>query len=440
MYNAQQIKTKETLQVKLAQSLYKFKGALTLPEYKLLQDISLGILKGQSIINLKIAKQLNESITAKKTCERFTRHLNKPEFGSKVQDVMIKHQSRGFDDETCVIVDESDIIKPQAKTMEGLQKVRDGSSGKYDQSGYALLNIIAYHNSSQGYEIKPISSDLISRDKELDSVSQILEDRLIDIVLASGNKGVYLFDRGYDDKKLYRFLKDNEMNYIIRAMGDRNLILDGKEQSFKEVAKSVKLNLTYKAKGSNQQIECGIKRVQLRLDPHPKKHPKTLDTWLVVSRFSPNENGKQGYFYFLCDFPGQLHLTLEAIVEKALRMYRMRWKIEEVHRHIKQEYGWEKIQLTKYIRLQNMNQVLMVTMCYLYSLKKYAFAYLEAFQSIMSYSNKHWKQIFDFSYYRLSELVKTCFATVSRYNINPHAGKWLEYNQLEIPCLKNGGM
>ena len=85
MFNAQQIKTKETMQVKLAQSLYKFNSVLTLPEHNFLQDICLGILKGQSIINLKIAKQLNESITAKKTCERFTRHLNKPGFGSKMQ-------------------------------------------------------------------------------------------------------------------------------------------------------------------------------------------------------------------------------------------------------------------------------------------------------------------------------------------------------------------
>jgi len=48
----------------------------------------------------------------------------------------------------------------------------------------------------------------------------------------------------------------------------------------------------------------------------------------------------------------------------------MRWKIEEVHRHMKQVYGWEKIQLTAYTRLQNMNQILLLTMCYLYSLKK----------------------------------------------------------------------
>jgi len=349
-------------------------------------------------------------------------------------------QCRCFDNETAIIVDESDIIKAEAKQMEGLQTVRDGSTGKHDQLGYALLNMIAYHDSRQGYEIKLISSDLIARDMELDSVSHIIEDRLIDIVIASGNKGVYLFDRGYDHRHLYRFLHENGMSYVIRATGERNLIVNGCEQNFLEVAKSVKLNMTYALHGSNQHIDCGIKRVKLRLNPHPRKHPDTIDTWLIVSRFSPDNKGKQGYFYFLCDFPSQPQLTVEAIAEKALRMYRMRWKIEEVHRHVKQEYGWEKMQLTSYTRLKNMNQMLLIAMCYLYSLKKYAYVFLDAFPSIMKYSNNRWKQIFDFVYYRLSALLTVCMGTVTRNNINPYAGNWLDYNQLEIACYKNGGM
>ncbi len=117
----------------------------------------------------------------------------------------------------------------------------------------------------------------------------------------------------------------------------------------------------------------------------------------------------------------------------------MRWKIEEVYRHFKQVYGWEKMQLTTYIRLQNMNQILLLTMCYLYSLKKFADHYLIAFPAIMKYANLDWKKIYGFVYYRLSELVDTCFSSVTRFNINPYQGKWHEENQLIIPCLKKRG-
>ncbi|HOR03415.1 MAG TPA: hypothetical protein PLM19_05425, partial [Candidatus Syntrophosphaera sp.] len=47
--------------------------------------------------------------------------------------------------------------------------------------------------------------------------------------------------------------------------------------------------------------------------------------------------------------------------------------IEEVHRHFKQSYGWEKIQFASYTRLQNLNQILLLAMCFLYSLKKFAY-------------------------------------------------------------------
>ncbi len=440
MINKKQIKTRETLQVKLLQFLNNFRETQSLPVYKFIQDICLGILKSKSVIMLQIAKQLNEPITVKKLCERFTRHLNKKPLGDKLQAEIIRHQCQGFDDETGIIVDESDIVKTKAKKMEGLQKVRDGSTGSHDQQGYALLNIIAYQAGSTGYEIKPISSDLIARNMELDSVSQIMEDRLVGIILASGNRGVTIFDRGFDNRNLFSFLHEHGLSYIIRSTGERSLIMDGCEQNFMAVAKTVKLDHTFNLQESGQQIKCGLTRVKLRLNPYPVKYPDTTDAWLIVAQFSPDASGRQGYFYFICDFPTQPYLTENAIMEKVLRMYRIRWKIEEVHRHIKQEYGWEKIQLKSYTRLKNMNQLLLLAMCYLYSLKKYAGVFLDAFPNLMKYSNKQWKQIYDFVYYRLSMLIEMCFATVTRYRLNPFAGKWLDNQQLKIPGLKNGGM
>jgi hypothetical protein len=41
-------------------------------------------------------------------------------------------------------------------------------------------------------------------------------------------------------------------------------------------------------------------------------------------------------------------------------------------------------------------------MCFLYSLKRFAYHYLQAFPSIISYTNKTWRKIYDFVYYRLT--------------------------------------
>ncbi len=438
MFDEQQKQTKQNMQVKFAQHLDKFRDELTLPEYHFLQDACLGILKSQSPICLKMANSLNEKVTPKKVVERFTRHLNKEKLAAALRSRIIAVQSRNFSHETVIIVDDSDIIKPKAKCMEGLKRVRDGSTGKHDQLGYDLLNVIAVLDGSDGYEIRPLSSDLISRDLEDDSLNQITQDRLVEINLASGNQGVYVFDRGYDSRQLFRFLQTTGMNYVVRSTGDRNLVVGGCERSFLEVAKSVKLDFNIQDKTSNKMFKCGVKRVGIRLDPHPVKNPETLETWLVVARHDSGK--KDGYFYLFCDFPDEPDLTLAKIVTKALRTYRMRWKIEEVHRHFKQSYGWEKIQLTSYTRLQNMNQILLLTMCFLYSLKRFAYQYLQAFPGIMSYTTKTWRKIYDFVYYRLTLLVEVCFSTVSRYKINPFSGVWMENQQLILPCLKNGGM
>ncbi|MCB5277327.1 MAG: hypothetical protein WC923_07835 [Bacteroidales bacterium] len=85
-------------------------------------------------------------------------------------------------------------------------------------------------------------------------------------------------------------------------------------------------------------------------------------------------------------------------------MNRMRWKIEEMHKHVKQAYQWEMIQLSSYTRLQNMNQILLLTMCFLYSLKSFAASYLQAFPNIMAYTNQDWKKILGFIYYKLTML------------------------------------
>ena len=59
------------------------------------------------------------------------------------------------------------------------------------------------------------------------------------------------------------------------------------------------------------------------------------------------------------------------IIEKALRGYRLRWKIEEFHRHVKQEFHWEEMQLMSYIGLKNLNTDLMIAIDLVYDAIEY---------------------------------------------------------------------
>ncbi|HOY85680.1 MAG TPA: transposase [Candidatus Syntrophosphaera sp.] len=439
MFRGQQIKIKENLQVKFHQFMRKFRQTFTIPEYKFIQDISLGILKSQSVIINQIAQTLGENISLKKTCERLYRNLRRKDFSERLHREIIAVQSHGLDSETVIIVDDSDIIKSKARKMEGLKKVRDGSTGLTSQNGYDLVNLIACKPDDQGYQIKPLSSELVSCQIETDSLIQITQDSIVEVIVASGNRGVYVFDRGYDKRHMFAFFKEHECDYIVRSKGDRCLIVDGLEKSFLTVAKTVRRKIVVHSSATNTSFNCGIQRVAIRLDGHPKKHPQTAEAWLVVARYVPKKNAKAGFFYFLCDFPNQ-ELNEVQIVQKAIAMYHLRWKIEEVHKQIKQDYGWEKMQLMSYTGLKNMNQLLLLAVCYVYSLKSFALTLMVAFPQLMIYSNRLWKQIFDFVYYRITRVVAYCFSHVTRLNILKYGGKWAESKQLILPCLKNGGM
>ncbi|MFA5499197.1 MAG: hypothetical protein WC327_06605, partial [Candidatus Cloacimonadia bacterium] len=90
MFNEQQKIVKQSMQVKFLQYLRKFKDSVYLPEYKFIQDLCLGILKTNSVICNKIAVSMNEKVSVKKICERFTRHLNKEYLGEAIRKVIIE--------------------------------------------------------------------------------------------------------------------------------------------------------------------------------------------------------------------------------------------------------------------------------------------------------------------------------------------------------------
>ena len=70
--------------------------------------------------------------------------------------------------------------------------------------------------------------------------------------------------------------------------------------------------------------------------------------WLMVTQ----RKGK-GRCFFLGFLPDITEAT--AALLTMFEGYGLRWKIEEVHRHIKTTYQWEAIAVEKYVKLKNLN-------------------------------------------------------------------------------------
>lgn len=415
------------MQGKFHNYMRKYGTYLSAPRFNFLKQITKGILGSQSIIVRQAARSLHENIPLRKTCGRLYRHLDQEDLASDIHDILLPSQCRRLERDSLIFIDESDIVKPCAARMEGLEKIRDASSNK-TQSGYHLINAAALVGTPSNHSIVPLYSDLYSSKIEHDTRSTITRDRIDEITIHSNNRGVFVLDRGYDTRSLIGHFHTNGNAFIIRSMGKRNLIdEDHEEKDFLRVCKSVKLTREFQNAGHH--FRAGLKRVKVRLNPYPVKNPETAEVWLVVVRYHDGKEG--GFFYCLCDFPGR-DWDARKIIEFTLQSYRARWKIEEMHRQLKQDFGWEQIRLLQYHRLKNLNAIFWLAVCFLYSMDRDISGLQLLMMSAFIERAKDWERRGFFIYYRLTYVVSECFRWFEWYWIKPNKGRWKEQLQLKV--------
>ena len=120
----------------------KLTKKLTRTDFKFISQMIYGIYHSQSCHLSKIGRALNENITLKKTIDRLSRNLSEFEDRDILSENYLKTMKKQINDKTILIVDGSDITKTYTTKMEGISKVRDGSTGEY-KLGYHTLGITA---------------------------------------------------------------------------------------------------------------------------------------------------------------------------------------------------------------------------------------------------------------------------------------------------------
>ena len=431
---------KKILQGKLYNLTYYLGNNMSKPLTTFIRQSITGIIKSKGCILRQIAIELKEDITIKKTTERLRNHLSKPELTTQLRSRLLEKAARKLNNDSIIVMDDSDIIKSSATEMEGLTYIRDGSGEHKNGFGYKLINVAAVNSSEEtGCEIIPMMSELYSDDIEIDSCKNILFNQINEIQIASGNKGIFTCDRYYDDKKLFKELSDNDADFIIRAKKNRKLIYQCKPIDFIDLAKTVNLDVSVKS-NDGTELEVGAIRVEIPVDPHPRKKPNTVSVWLIVGRYvkKPQKRNKRefdsadkgGYFYLYASVR-HLNDDRDEIIFKGLSGYRLRWKIEEFHRHVKQDFGWEKMQLMDYTRLKNMNLLLLAALFLIYSMYDLRMTLFRIFPRFMCDRKRDMKKIV-FIYYRITKVVNYLFSNWKLMVRKKYKGYYAEYLQMRI--------
>lgn len=331
----------------------KLTNGLSKPNAKFVKNMIYGIAKKQSCHLTDIARSLDEKTKLINIVDRLSSQI------SAFSDDNLKILENNFysiiknciPDEPVINLDNSEIVKRYAKSLENLDAVVDASSLKKAdvQPGYHVceaslvtknekqpLSIYSHIYSTKAAGFKSMNDETL---KCISAIKGFIDDRC-----------TFVMDRGYDADIFFNyFLKTikNKDNFIIRLKGNRNILFKGKSKKVEEIAKTRKGKIRMSMYFKEKEKEAYVSHTRVEL-PKYKGIPLTL---ILV--------------YGLSEEKPMMLLTNKKIkekedVHKVVRQYMQRWRIEEGFRFKKQGYGFEKMLVRKIHNMNVINSLLMM--------------------------------------------------------------------------------
>jgi hypothetical protein len=411
----------QKIQGKLRQFVRLFAPGVAKPRVKFLRDMVRGILIAKSPIVTEIARGLAEAIPLKKTIKRLDYHLRKEGLYRQISEIQVTAHTSALERCRYLLVDLSDLQRSYSSRQEGIAQVYDGSTGKTGP-GFWLCNAAGV--TSDGQRIIPAYSELYSLKEEATSENRKILEAIDTVQRDLETPLISVFDRGGDRSMLMRPLIRAHRPFIIRQVGDRTVYYQGQPILVDVLSAKVHLSHTFRVKKihKHRPIEhtyrAGILPVQL--------DPNGVMLWLMVT----HRRGKGR-----CFFLGYLPKITDAIQALFVMFegYGLRWKIEEVHRHVKVAYHWEAIAVEKYVKLKNLNAVFWLAISFVYARLKGIAHKLILAGGVALLSRLKLLEITGFVYYKLSNAVAILLAWATPRPHHPKPPSRRKAIQLQLP-------
>lgn len=305
-----------------------FKKVLTRPEYKKCFSSVKGMIQAKTVVLSEIGRKSSSSILPKTFCEKV---------GTMLAGIVLlaEVQLRKFEGVPLelLIVDESDCQRRHAEKIGGIIKVRDGSTGEAYGKGYGLFSVVAKTKTGS---YAPL---VLERFEEQNLTAEKIIEKVID-GLSPDHGGIWTMDRGFDDRKIFDLLLDNEQQFLIRIdrRGGQRLLVVGEENE-----KHLVSILTAHMEG------IGYRRVRLPrrkevltlIHYHRKKYREPI---AILTTLTPK--------------------TLRQ-AKNIAKLYLKRWKIEDYHRFVKTRLGLEEIMLQKPKRVDGLLALVLIASAFI---------------------------------------------------------------------------
>lgn len=324
-----------------------FNKISSLPDKKLILDLTYGVLRSGSIHLSNIVRSLKEKTKPLNVETRLSNALKSKKL-SKYEDILMRYNLNELCiSPTKVIIDESDIIKPYGKKFEKLSYIHDGSKeGRPKEKGYNVTGCIGigYRNS-----VVPLSLEIYSTlDEGFVSTNSNTINLIDKIYLNCKNPLTIVLDRGYDSSTIINYLFEKDAKFVIRAKNKRkyaNFTID-------------KLFSKMKGLYSNNYVNKENKNIYVKFNAKRFTHNKLYKFFYLVYEKRNDENEYRVYI------TNKNSVTKEEI-EDVIKSYRLRWRIEEFFRFIKEEFGYEKYRVRNIKAMNNLSFIILVATSYL---------------------------------------------------------------------------
>ena len=317
---------------------------------KFIMDMQFGLAKSGSCLISEISRALDENIKLNYTIERLCDNLSNMYDDEKelIWNNYLDEVKKNVDlDNPIVLFDDSDINKEYSRKLEDLDKVIDASSqDKRIVNGYHVCEAtILTKNEKQPLSIYSQIYSCKSENFESKNKYTIESIKTAEKLVGSNFTGV--FDRGYDDNKIFNYMEKNKHKFVVRLDDQRVLLFKGIRRNVEEVSKTRKGKIKMTALfDDNEEKELMISYTKAIL-PYNKKE------YTVVFVYGLSE-----------EHPMKLLTNIKNAekedVIKIVRLYLSRWRIEEHFRGKKQEYDFENMRVRTLKAMNNLNMMLTI--------------------------------------------------------------------------------
>lgn len=289
------------------------------PLAKLLYDLVYGVLKSGSAKVSSIGKALGEDKSISVTENRVTAAIARADPGPMAS--RLSERSLGMCP-SFLCCDETDIQKPYGRAFEWLDRVQDGSAGgRPVGKGYHAVCVagISHRNSPMPLCLRAYSARADGYLSQLEEHSPLFPEG------AAGR--TVSMDRGYDSSAFMRLAQGRGMHFVIRARSMRKYqAASGKWRKTGDcfaIASALKGRYAFRFRepGKPDPVEVKASAVRVRGKGIPE------GCWLVAEYFG----GEKEPRCYITD----VDCSGKEGCEKALKAYRLRWRIEECFRFMK---------------------------------------------------------------------------------------------------------